>query len=358
MENGQPDGIIQACTKAIEGRYGSLIQALVVVFLVIVFNYFIKSFLHRLYQHYTGKQKIWKASFISALYKPLSYYVWFIAFLIALDMLFSSLGLSDTPNLRLIMKVGAVLAIGWFFLRWNKTLMRAMLEQSRQNKIALTPSKLDLLSKLATLTIIFFTTLLLMEVSGRSIQTLIAFGGIGGVALAFASQQVVSNFFGGLMVYLTQPFSIGEQVNIPDKKIEGYVEEIGWYMTRIRSTDYQPIYVPNSIFAQAIVITPSRMNHDYFNEIIGIRYTDIKKVQAIVEEIKKMLYDYPSIDHHQKIDVHFAKFGERALNLKISACVTKKASHRFTAVKQDLLLKIASIIEAHGAEITPLTSNN
>lgn len=355
MANEQSNSILQACAKAIEGRYGPLTQALFLIFLVIIFNYFIKSFLHKIYNHYANKQKIWKSSFISALYKPLSYYVWFLAIVISLDLLSSSLGFAHLPQLHLMLSLAGVLALGWFFLRWNKKATQAMLEQSHQQKIALTPSKLDLLSKLATITIIFFTILLLLEVSGRSVQTLIAFGGIGGVALAFASQQVISNFFGGLMVYLTHPFSIGEQVNIPERKIEGKVEEIGWYMTRIRSADYQPIYVPNSIFAQAIVITPSRMSHFHLDETIGIRYADVKKVEAIVEEIKKMLYDYPHIDHHQKIDVHFSKFGPHALDLEISAFIAKTAPIYFNAVKQDVLLKIASIIESHEAEIAPPT---
>ncbi len=105
------------------------------------------------------------------------------------------------------------------------------------------------------------------------------------------------------MVYMTQPFTIGEWVNLPERKIEGHIEEIGWYLTRIRNFDKRPIYVPNSIFTQTIVITPSRMSHERFHHTIGLRYQDIKVVKSIIDNIKLMLMKHSAIDHHLSVDV-------------------------------------------------------
>jgi MscS family membrane protein len=55
--------------------------------------------------------------------------------------------------------------------------------------------------------------------TGSSLNTLIAFGGISGLALAFASQEVIASFFGGLMTYITQPFVIGDWIILPEKNI-------------------------------------------------------------------------------------------------------------------------------------------
>ena len=164
-------------------------------------------------------------------------------------------------------------------------------------------------------------------------QTLIAFGGIGGLALAFASQQVISNFFGGLMVYLTSPFTIGEWVNIPDRNIEGHIEEIGWYLTRIRNFEKRPIYVPNSVFTQTIVITPSRMSHERFHPVIGLRYQDINVVKPIIDNIKLMLLHHPSIDHHVGVDVYLISFSASALDIEISAYMLTTSDIKFSCIE-------------------------
>ncbi len=351
-----PLSFFHICSKALEGNYGPLIQILGIVFFVLIFNFFIRALLINLKMRFGNQHKIWALSFVSALHKPLFYFVWFVASLCAIDTVISSVFTFHLANIHLILSIGAVLAFGWFLLRWNAQVVHYMMEMSQSHQISLTPSKLDLIGKVATISVIFVTIFLLMDVTGRNMQTLIAFGGIGGLALAFASQQVVSNFFGGLMIYITQPFTIGEWVNLPERQIEGHIEEIGWYLTRIRNFDKRPIYVPNSIFTQTIVITPSRMSHERFHDTIGLRYRDIKVIKPIIDNIKLMLIKHPAIDHQLNVEVFFKNFGPSALDVEISAYVSLTADARFPAVRQDILLKIADIIMQEGAEIATPTN--
>ena len=58
----------------------------------------------------------------------------------------------------------------------------------------------------------------------------LAFGGIGGIAVGFAAKDLLP-IFSGLMVYLDRPFSVGDWVRSPEKNIEGTVEHIGWRTT-------------------------------------------------------------------------------------------------------------------------------
>lgn len=354
--SNNPLSVFPLCSKVLEGYYGPLIQTLGIVLFVLIFNFVIKTLLLNLRARFDSRHKIWALSFVSALHRPLTYFVWFVASLCAFDILFSSLFTFHLVNLHLLLSIGAILAFGWFLLRWNAQVVNAMMEMSQSHKISLSPSKLDLISKLGTILAIFVTLFLLMDVTGRNMQTFIAFGGIGGLALAFASQQVISNFFGGLMIYITQPFTIGEWVSLPERKIEGNIEEIGWYLTRIRSFDKRPIYVPNSIFTQTIVITPSRMSHERFHHTIGLRYRDIKSVKPISDNIKQMFLKHSAIDHQLPVDVYFKSFGPSALDIEISAYVSITANARFPAVRQEILLKIAEIVAQAGAEIATPTN--
>ncbi len=348
--------MFHVCSKVLEGSYGPLVQTFGIVFFVLIFNFAIKTLLLKLSARFGEHHNVWALSFVTALHKPLSNFVWFVAALCAVDTLVSSLFTYHLSNIHLVLSVGAVLSFGWFLLRWNKEIVRLMGDLSRNHKIPISIAKLDLISKLATIFVIFITIFLLLDVTGRNMQTLIAFGGIGGLALAFASQQVISNFFGGLMVYLTSPFSIGEWVNIPDRNIEGHIEEIGWYLTRIRNFEKRPIYVPNSVFTQTIVITPSRMSHERFHPTVGLRYKDIDAVKPIIDKIKLMLLQHPSIDRHMGVDVYFTSFSPSALDIEISAFMSTTTGLKFSALKQELLLSIAEIIAQEGAEIAIPTS--
>lgn len=353
FENFSLSHFFSFCAECLEGRYGPFIQISGIFLFVFVFNFAIKKILEKLRNYFTARHKVWSLTFVSTLQKPLFYFTWFVALACSIDTLLSGLLSYHLQNLHLILSVGAVLFFSWFLFQWNANIVEHMKELSYNHQLALTPFNLDLISKLATIAIIFVTLFLLLDVTGRSMQTLIAFGGIGGLALAFASQQVISNFFGGLMVYLTRPFTIGEWVIIPDKKIEGHIEEIGWYLTRIRNFEKRPIYVPNSVFTQTIVITPSRMSHERFHHIIGLRYQDIHTIKPIIDRIKAAFSQHISIDSHLPIEVFFTNFGPSTLDIEISAYV--KTGNSFREVRQELLLAIGSIILQEGAEIATPT---
>lgn len=345
------DALFNNCSGVIEGDRGPYLQMIGIILFVFVFNFVIKTLLVKLGHNFSQRHFLFAHGFVTSLIKPLTYFVWFVALFSSVDILTCTLFEVHFSNIHLWISVVAVLTLGWFLLRWNKAVVNSMTEMSHRRKIAITPSKLDILNKLIVIAIIVVTIFLLMDVTGRNINTLLAFGGIGGLALAFASQQVISNFFGGLMIYITQPFTVGEWVYLPEKHVEGHIEEIGWYLTRIRNFEKRPIYVPNSVFAQNIVITPSRMSHERFHYTIGIRYNDIKVIEPIIEKITQMLAKHPFIDREHEFDVFFKGFGLASLDIEISAYVSITSDRRFSAVRQDILLQIAKIIESEQAEI-------
>jgi len=355
LEKNDPFSFFHVCFKVFEGHFGAFIQVIGILGLVLVFNFFVKSILLRLYNYYKKEEKIWGLSFVSALHKPLNYFVWVVAAFASLDLVLSGLFSFHVRNLDLVISISGILAFGWFLQRWNIKFLHYFLDSPKNSQSPELVSKFDLVSKVATLAIIFVTLFLLMSVTGGNMQTLIAFGGIGGLALAFASQQVIANFFGGLMVYTTKPFAIGEWVNLPERNVEGTIEEIGWYLTRIRDFDRRPIYVPNSVFTQSIVITPSRMSHYRFKHTIGLRYSDIGMVKVVVDNIKLMLLKHPSIDQNMRTDVCFSNFGQASLDIYISTFTTGSSTMLFFALRQDILIKIAAIIKDSGAELATPT---
>ena len=193
--------------------------------------------------------------------------------------------------------------------------------------------------------------LTIMQTFGLSLSGLLTFGGVGGLIVGLAAKDLLSNFFGGMMIYFDRPFKVGDWIRSPDRQIEGTVERIGWRMTIIRTFDKRPIYVPNSVFSNIVVENPSRMLNRRINETIGLRYEDADKMQAIVDEVKTMLENHPDIDAKQTLIVNFDKFGPSSLNFFIYTFTKTVNWIRFHEVKQDVLLKVLEIVHAHQADV-------
>ena len=334
------------------GVYGWVTEALALVFLILLFNFISKWVLKALHLRFEKQDKIWNDAFVRALHKPLSYFVWYFAGVQAINLIsFRMYQTCTVENSHLLTYVGLIAAAAWFFMRWKHNITESLVMRAKANRIHMERGKIDVIDKLLTMLILFLTFLFLLDATGMSMNTVIAFGGVGGLAIAFASQEIISSFFGGLMVYITHPFSIGDWVQLPEKEIEGHVEEIGWYMTRIRTFEKRPLYVPNSFFTKIVIITPSRMSHRRIKEFFGIRYEDLSKIKGIIDDIKKMIENHFEIDNSQLIIVNFFEYGEYSLKIQLICYTLSLDSKGFFAVKQDILLKIWEIITKNGAEV-------
>ncbi|CAB5506315.1 Small-conductance mechanosensitive channel [Bathymodiolus thermophilus thioautotrophic gill symbiont] len=206
-----------------------------------------------------------------------------------------------------------------------------------------------MISRLVKLLLIVSIALGIAQHFGFSISSLLTFGGVGGVVMGFAAKDMLSNVFGGLLLQMDRPFSVGDWIR--SKEFEGTVEKIGWRMTRIRTFSKNPVYIPNSIFASIPIETPSRMTNRRINEVIGIRYNDIAQMPIIVTEVETMLRAHKEIDQSQPLRVFFNYFNASSLDFNIYAFTKTVNKNEYQQIKQKILLSVADIIAEHGAEI-------
>ncbi|EPE37684.1 inner membrane protein [Candidatus Photodesmus katoptron] len=218
----------------------------------------------------------------------------------------------------------------------------------KKNKDATT---LQITAKVARLFFIAIGILIIMQSFGLSLSGVLTLSGISGLIVGLAAKDLLSNFFGGLMIYFDRPFKINDWIRSPDRQIEGTVESIGWRITIIRTFDKRPIYVPNSVFSNIVVENPSRMFNRRINENIGIRYEDGKKIVLIIPDIKSMLMNHPEIDAKQTLIVSFNAFGPSSLDLLVYTFTKTINWVHYHEVKQDILLKIMNIIYKYNADI-------
>jgi MscS family membrane protein len=242
--------------------------------------------------------------------------------------------------------------ITWFVLG----VIRGAEEEYSENSDRVDKHTVHAISKLVRLAVIITAALVILQTLGFSVSGVLAMGGIGGIAVGFAAKDLLANFFGGLIVYLDRPFVIGDWIRSPDRNIEGTVENIGWRVTMIRDFQSRPLYVPNSVFTNIIVENPSRMANRRIYETIGLRYSDLTSMDKVVTEVEAMLRSHDEIDPDTTMMVNFNEFSDSSVDFFIY-CFTKTTQWvKFHQIKQDVMLRIAKIIEANNAEIAFPTS--
>ncbi len=292
----------------------------------------------------------WDDALIQAAKRPLPAAIWLIGLALAGTIVGRETQSAIFDFVVPVRDVGIVVCLAWFLIRLIRSVSQNFIAAHIQDG-EVDHTTIDALSKLARLTVTIIAALVAMQNLGFSVSGLLAAGGIGGIAIGFAAKDLLANFFGGLTIYLDRPFSVGDWVRSPDKDIEGTVEYISWRHTRIRAFNKNPIYVPNALFTTIVVENPSRMTNRRIKETVGIRYDDISVMAVIVADIKAMLRQHPDIDTAQTLIVNFNTFGPSSLDIFIYTFTKTTAWVRYHEVKQDVLLKIAEIIDRHGAQI-------
>ncbi len=328
-----------------------VLQVFIVVLAVLLINFAIKLFLRKLNRKVEQSHNPWDDAFINSVGKPIRLLVWIIGILFAADIVAIKTGAIIFEAVDPMRNISIVAILAWFLIRFVKEVETAYLKVRHGSNDQFDITTAQALTKLVRISIFITASLVLMQTLGFSISGVLAFGGIGGIAVGFAAKDLLANFFGGLMIYLDRPFSVGDWIRSPDKDIEGTVEDIGWRQTRIRTFSKRPIYVPNSLFMNIIVENPSRMSHRRIYETIGIRYNDINEMSEIVNDVKAMLKTHNEIDQNQTMIVNFNQFNESSVDFFVYTFTNTTNWIKYHEVKQDVLLKISEIIESHHSSI-------
>ena len=333
-----------------------IVQVFVVVFFTLLLNFFLKKILIKVHTRLTKTRTYWDDAFIDALQSPMALLIWILGLTFAAEIVWVE---TDAPIflvIPVIRTIGVIFCIAWFLVRFIQRIEDNIIKRSEQEEIAYDRTTVDAIGKLLRISVIITAFLVALQSLGYSVSGVLAFGGIGGLVVGLAAKDMLANFFGGLMIYLDRPFSVGDWVRSPDQEIEGTVEQIGWRLTRLRTFDKRPLYVPNSVFTTIAVENPSRMTNRRIFETIGIRYADAGKMAEIVANVKKMLEEHDEIDTNQTLMVNFNKFASSSMDFFIYAFTKTTNWVKFHEVKQDVLLKTINIIEGHDAECAFPTS--
>lgn len=334
-----------------------IIHVFIIVTVALTINFFQKRLINKLHQRFIKTNNPWDDAFILSVQKPLSWLIWLLGLFLAIDVIQFEKESQIFTLIEPLEYVSVLIVLTFFSVRLIRQFELVFIsreDEKGEKKYEL--ATVEAISKLLRASAIITGVLVTLQTLGFSISGVLAFGGIGGIAIGFAAKDLLANFFGGLMIYLDRPFIVGDWIRSNDRNIEGTVENIGWRLTTIRTFDKRPLYVPNSVFANIAVENPSRMLNRRIYETIGIRYEDSNKMSDIIDDVKKMLKQHDEIDKDATLIVNFNKFAPSSLDFFIYTFTKTTDWVYYHKVKQEVLLKVLSIVEEHGAEVAFPTS--
>lgn len=331
-------------------------QVLAVIVITVLVHWLQRRIMARAHVYFAKTATYWDDALFEALKRPISVLIWIVGLAFAANIIERSTGAAIFSAVAPLRDMAVIIIIAWFLVRFINNVQREVIGRRIQSGEEIDRTTVDAVAKVLRIIVLIITALVMLQTLGYSISGILAFGGIGGIAVGFAAKDLLANFFGGLMIYLDRPFAVGDLIRSPDRNIEGTIETIGWRQTCIMTPDKRPLYVPNSVFANIAVENPSRMSHRRISETIGVRYEDAGKIDAIVDDIREMLKNFSEVDHEEKMIVSFNAFGPSSLDILVSLYTPVCDVHEYHRDKHRILLAIYSIIRKHGADIAFPTS--
>lgn len=326
-----------------------MVEVFIVVFATLVVALLARRVINQLEIKASKTVTLWDDALFGSIRRPLHWVIALVGLSTAVEIAgeySSSIILNSVDHIRYI---GAIGIVTWFLVGFISRIEKNFMDPQYCQK-PMDQTTAAAVGKLLRVSVLITAALIIMQYFNVQVSGILAFGGIGGIAVGFAAKDLLANFFGGLMIYLDRPFSVGDWIRSNDKEIEGTVEDIGWRLTRIRTFDKRPLYVPNATFTQIAVENPSRMTNRRIYETIGIRYDDSAKVKDIIRDVKHMLEQDEDIATDKTLIVNFNAFGQSSLDFFVY-CFTKTTDWvTFHEVKQKVLLNVLVVIESHNAE--------
>jgi len=335
------------------GVPGWILSAFLIILGALLLELIYRIFIGHLAKLAEKSGHMWDDAIVYAGRRPISLLIWWQGMVMAARVIephSDALGFSS-DFLNASQQLGLVVAATWFAFRLVTGFENAFVAEKRKRDEMVDITTVSVLGRIVRIAVVLTGILTILSILDIPISGFLAAGGVGGIAVGLAARDLLANFFGGFMVFMDRPFSVGDWVRSPDKDIEGTVEEIGWRMTSIRRFDKRPLYVPNATFTSLTVENPSRMTHRRIFEHVGIRYDDFSVVKPIVDGIREMIEGHADIATDQTTMVHFDRFGASSLDIMIYCFTKTTVWTEYHQVRENVLLEIGQIIESNGAEI-------
>jgi len=268
-----------------------------------------------------------------------------VIFSLALGTIVLSLPERVTGVLATVAVITLIVQVGL----WASNLLKFWLARSierRREKDPASVATLSVVSWVGRVLLWSVVLLLVLDNLGFDITALVAGLGIGGIAVALAVQNILSDLFASLSIVLDKPFVVGDFLNVGD--FLGTVEHVGLKTTRLRSLSGEQLVMSNADLLQSRLRNYGRMYERRVLFTIGVTYQTPREK---LEKIPKLIEDAVSKQDRVRFDrSHFKEYGDFSLNFETVFYVLDPDYALYMDIQQAINLAIHEAFEAEAIE--------
>ena len=329
----------------------TIVKILLVITSCFVLDYVINRLSNIIYKKVKNTKYMLTDILIVTIKKPALILIWSYGILYCFKLIETKISFGLYNIVYKLRSFVVIYCVSLFVITSINRCTKKIIIKKERNK-----EKIDfgLIEFLRKLTLILSLTVVIiggLEYVGVNIKGLMAIGGIGGIAIGFASKDLLSNLLGGFSIFMDKPFTVGDWVSSPDKNIEGVVEKIGWRETKIMSFGNYPIYLPNFIFSEIIIENKGRMKSRLISETFPVKFSDFSKIEQATSEIREMLEKNPYIDDSSMKVSTLEKIGNNTLDILFYASSNITSFVEYMKIKENILIRVIEILDKHNIQL-------
>jgi MscS family membrane protein len=241
---------------------------------------------------------------------------------------------------------------GWLWSRLSDQGFDRVLNRTRTHHQG-GESMLILMQRLNRIGILIIALVGALALLGLNVTTALAGLGIGGLAVALAAQKTLENLIGGISLLLDRAIQVGDFCKIGDRV--GTVSDIGLRSLKLRTLDQNLLVVPNGVLAQMQFENMKARPKLLLQQTFSLRIeTQVEQLRLVLDRVQKMLDEDPAVESESS-RLRVANFAGAAFELELFAFVKTGDFREFTGFRQEIILKIAEIVEAAGTRFAAPT---
>jgi len=240
-----------------------------------------------------------------------------------------------------------IVSLTWLLRRMLALFLESARVSMRRRGQAGTASLILLGQRVINVLIVVVAIFSILTITGVDTKTAMAGIGIGGVALAFGAQKTVENLLGGVFLLTDKALAVGDSCCISGRV--GTVEDITLRSVRLRTAEQSLLSIPAGVLSQANIENFATRSKIVAQANLRLRYgTTAEQLRSVLDGVHKLLWENQKIEP-ETARIRLVAFGERAIELELFAYVLTSDYLQFLCVREDLLLRVAAVVESSGS---------
>jgi small-conductance mechanosensitive channel len=258
------------------------------------------------------------------------------------------------PVLDSAMGVIAAVGVAWAGLPVVDAIASGMNKRAARTAGTMDDIMVSLTAGVLKLVLVIAVALAAAQAADVPIGGMLAGLGIGGLAVAFASKEALSNLFGAGILLADRPFRNGDTIAVGD--VQGTVEHVGIRSTRIRTMDDTVIVLPNGKLSDALINNYGARRYRLFRTKFAVGYgATPEQLEAFTLRLREMIDTHPSTAE-EKTQVGIWELGDEGVAIDLVCYFRAETTEQERAARHQLLLQVMRLAQECGVTFSTIAT--